>query len=201
MSSSFKVANSTISYGTLTSNSVNAATITTDGLRVSTVEADAPAGMTTRTVKLYAPVEWAVVGNQTVCTLSTVKGQSQTAGLPPSAFVLPAYATIDYARFGCKYSSTVGAPGYDMGLSGFGTTPVSSGDLVAAGTAATLDTSSGGVGSGLAVNNFAVAGSAGVAPVGPTGASYVTATPLAAQAGVAAGETLEVYLTYTTASA
>jgi hypothetical protein len=205
MSSSFKVANSTISYGTLTSNSVKAATVTTGDLRASIVELDAPAGTTTRTVKLYAPTQWAGTAAPVVYALSTVKGESQTgltpATLAPSAFLLPAYAMIDYVRFGCKYTGTPGAQTYDVGLSASGTGVTTGLQVLAAGPAVSLNTAAGN-GSGLAVNNVAAGGSTGVAPVAPVGPSqYVTVTSSANNSNVATGETLEVHLTYTTASA
>jgi hypothetical protein len=204
----FKVANSTISYGTLTSNSVKATTVTTEDLRVSTVEEDAPAGITTNTVKLYAPTEWANGATGTVFAFSTVKGQTQTstdpAGLAPSVFVLPAYATVEKAQFGCKYTTTNPITVLHMGISTSNATLGTQGNpltyaFLTGANPVNLDTSSGGAGSGLTVINTYSIGGLATAIAPQTFSTYMTVTISSAGAvhsGVAPGETLELYLTY-----
>jgi hypothetical protein len=211
--SSFKVASSTTAFGTLNSTNVNSSLVTTEKLRVSTTETDGPAGLTTKTVKLYAPVEWSTVGaTGSTFALSTVKGESQTsidpAGLAPSVFELPAYAIIDKAQYACKYTTPNSVTVLQMGLSPFNANLVNQGSplvnaLLNEADPVELNSSPGGQGFGLTkINTYTTAG-VGSSPAPQLSSSYTTVTIAsagAANTGVVTGETLELYMTYTTPS-
>jgi hypothetical protein len=209
--SSFKVASSTTAFGTLNSTNVNSSLVTTEKLRVSTTESDGPAGLTTKTVKLYAPKEWATnATGGVVYAFSTVKGESQTstapAGLAPSVFVLPTFSTITHALYACKFSSVTGlAQTYTSGLTNSGSTLTLTDELLLLGLPSILNTNVGAPGGGDVGGGVFVTNSPGNngAPIGliRAPASYVTITTVGANTLVATGETVELYLTYTTPSA